>query len=190
MTAIAALIDKDGRVWMGGDSVGVEMGGGSLEQRLDPKVFVKTQGRKKFLIGFTTSFRMGQLLHYSFEIPPKPRGMDLLEYMSTRFVNAARECLKQGGFSRIDGNSEQGGSFIVGTEGRLFVIESDFQVGEPMASFAAVGGGSDLCKGSLHTTEEYGAQLDLNPSHRITMALKAAERFNCGVGGPFKIMCV
>ena len=53
MTAIAGLV-HDGKVYIGGDSAGVA--GMDLHLRSDPKVF--TVG--EFVIGYTTSFRMGR----------------------------------------------------------------------------------------------------------------------------------
>ena len=57
MTCIVGLIDGR-RVWMGGDSAGVS--GLDITVRADAKVFRNGD----FLIGFTSSFRMGQLLAF------------------------------------------------------------------------------------------------------------------------------
>lgn len=65
MTAIAGLV-HDGRVLIGADSGGVA--GWTLNVRKDSKVF--TNGA--YVMGFTTSFRMGQLLRWAFK-PPAPR---------------------------------------------------------------------------------------------------------------------
>jgi hypothetical protein len=75
MTAIVGLVHKES-VTIGGDSAGVS--GLSLSVRADAKVFRK--GR--YLFGFTTSYRMGQLIRYSLQ-PPKPKG-DLDAFMATR----------------------------------------------------------------------------------------------------------
>jgi len=57
MTCIVGLIDKESKkIYMGGDSAGVA--NYSLSVRKDPKVFK----RYGFIFGFTSSFRMGQLL--------------------------------------------------------------------------------------------------------------------------------
>lgn len=63
MTCIVGLVDQ-GNVWIGGDSAGV--GGYDLMLRADQKVFRNGD----FLMGFTSSFRMGQLLRYKLS-PPK-----------------------------------------------------------------------------------------------------------------------
>lgn len=91
MTAIAAIVENN-IVYIGGDSAGV--GDLLLEIRKDPKVFINGQ----FIIGFTSSFRMGQLLQYSFVPPEHPRRMGIDKFMNTIFVNAIRKCFADGGY--------------------------------------------------------------------------------------------
>ena len=62
MTCIVGVVDN-GKVYMGGDSAGV--GGLCIETRKQPKVFRNGD----FLIGYTDSFRMGQLLQYKMSPP-------------------------------------------------------------------------------------------------------------------------
>ena len=173
MTAIAALIDK-GQVWIGGDSAGVS--GMSLTIRKDEKVF----HNGKFLIGGTTSFRMLSLLRYSFKPPVKKNNISDLVYMNTVFIDDLRECFKAGGFS--DGT--KGGTFFVGFNKALYMIDSDLQVGLPRDPFSACGCGEDLCVGSLYSTK------GRPPKERIKLALQAAERFSAGVRGPFIIKSI
>lgn len=175
MTAIVGLA-QNGRVYIGGDSAGVS--GLSLSVRADTKVF--RTGR--YLFGFTTSFRMGQLIRYSFD-PPKPKG-DLEGFMATRFIDALRECLKAGGWARKENDREEGGTFLVGVRGHLFTIYDDYQVGRAADGFAAVGCGDDIALGALYATAGTG----LKPRKRLKVALRAAERFSGGVRGPFVYM--
>ena len=172
MTAVAALIDK-GVIHMGADSAGV--GGLHLVVRKDEKVFVNGP----FIMSCTSSFRMIQLLRYSFKPPKRPKCITDAEFMSTVFVDAIRGCFKTGGFARSESGQEAGGTFIVGYKGKLYSIDSDFQVGIPADSFCAAGCGVDLCLGSLYSTKGQP------PKERLITALKAAERFSAGVRGPF-----
>ena len=175
MTCIAAVV-ADGRVWMGGDSAGV--GGYDLVVRADRKVF----RNGPYVMGFTTSFRMGQLLQFGFEPPAPPESpRDLLRFMATAFVDAVRERLKAGGWASKSNEQESGGVFLVGVRGRLFEIGSDYQVGESLHGYAAVGCGDQIAHGALFTTE---GRL---PVDRVLMALTAAERFSAGVRRPFAI---
>jgi len=177
MTAIAAIVDDEGTVYMGGDSAGVS--DLHVSVRKDPKVFKNGL----FIMGFTSSFRMGQLLHYAFTPPEHPKNIGVDRYMNTIFIDAIRDCLIEGGYAEIKSNREHGGTFIVGYKGRIFEIADDFQVGFPATSYTAIGCGYELCLGSLHSTEKIKA----DAKTRIKMALKAAEAFSGGVRGPFVI---
>jgi hypothetical protein len=173
MTAVVGLVHA-GAIHIGGDSAGVGSGWG-LTVRADPKVF----RNGPYLFGFTSSFRMGQLLRYAFDVPA-PDG-DVERFMSTTFIDAVRSCLKEGGWAKKESEREEGGNFLVGVAGRLFEVCSDFQVCEPIVGYAAVGCGYQLALGALYAT----ARTRMAPARRIEIALRAAERFSAGVRGPF-----
>lgn len=140
MTAIVGLV-HDGAVHIGGDSAGV--GGWSLTVRADSKVFANGP----YIMGFTSSFRMGQLLRYALT-PPAPT-VGLEKFMATTFIDTVRECLKAGGFATKESEREMGGTFLVGCRGRLFVVYDDYQVAEAADGYAAVGCGFDIALGDL-----------------------------------------
>jgi hypothetical protein len=83
----------------------------------------------------------------------------------TDFVDAVRKCMKDGGIGRTDSSVETGGTFLVGYAGRLFKIESDYQVGEPILPYDACGCGEDFAKGAMFNSEH------LSPELRIKNAL-------------------
>lgn len=180
MTCIIGLVDKD-RIYMGGDSAGSN--GYGIRTTADPKVFIN----RNFIFGFTSSFRMGQLLHYNFTPPERVLGRPLYQYMITDFINSVREVFKDSGFITTDHGQELGGTFLVGTEGRLFRIEDSLQVLEMSIGYDACGCGEDYALGSLYSTnniEEY----KMEPQHRIITALNAAQEFSAGVRAPFNIL--
>jgi ATP-dependent protease HslVU (ClpYQ) peptidase subunit len=172
VTAIVGLV-RSGSVYIGGDSAGVS--GMSLTVRADAKVFRK----KRYLFGFTTSFRMGQLIRYSLTLP-KPTG-NLDAFMSTTFIDALRDCLKTGGWAAKENEREEGGTFLVGVRGKLFAVHDDYQVAKAADGFAAVGCGDQIALGALFATAHTG----LSPRRRVLSALAAAERYSAGVCGPF-----
>ncbi|MBW2458597.1 MAG: hypothetical protein JRI68_29125 [Deltaproteobacteria bacterium] len=174
MTCIVGL-EHEGSVWVGGDSAGVS--GTQLSDRLDPKVFHV----RDYLIGFTASFRLGSLLRYRFK-PPKPPERGLERMMATEFVDAVRGCLKEGGLGRVEHSVESGGTFLVGVNGRLFLIDRDYQLGRYRSGYHALGAGARVALGALHVTGE------LEPKHRIHLALQAAECFTTSVRRPFRIL--
>jgi len=176
MTCIVGIA-QSGNVYIGGDSAAVGEGH-SLVVRADRKVF----RNGNFVMGFTSSFRMGQLLAFGFS-PPAPRnGMDTMEYMVTDFIDAARVRMKVGGYARTKDSADEGGTFLVGYKGRLFHIACDFQVGESTHGFDACGAGDQLALGSLRSTREW-----TNPRERIMEALSTAQAFSAVVRGPFFI---
>jgi hypothetical protein len=174
MTCIAALADGV-NVWMGADSASVS--GLALTLRRDPKIYRVGE----MLIGFTSSFRMGQLLGYKFRPPVQDTEIGIEQYMTTRFVDALRETLKEGGYARNEGGAESAGTFLVGYRGRVFRVDSDYQVGENTVPYDAVGCGAELALGALYATP------NLDSRHRIEIALEAAEAFSAGVRRPWVI---
>ena len=175
MTCIAG-VRHGGRVYLGGDCAGIT--GWDLTLRADPKIFVSGA----YIMGFTYSFRMGQLLQYRLKLPEPPQSAKALYgFMVNDFIEAVRECLKAGGVATREKEAEQGGTFMVGVRGRLFSVESDYQVAEPAAPFHAVGSGAAYALGSLATSAG-------KPAARVLKALTVAEQFNAGVRGPFRVL--
>jgi ATP-dependent protease HslVU (ClpYQ) peptidase subunit len=176
MTAIVGLV-HDGKVLIGADSGGVA--GWTVTVRKDSKLFANGA----YVMGFTSSFRMGQLLRWAFK-PPAPGKGSLERFMCTTWVDAARRALRDGGWATKEADREIGGVLLVGVRGRLFRIDEDWQVGEHVDGYAAVGSGEQLSLGALAATENLG----LDPEKRVLASLEAAERHNLGVRGPFHLM--
>ena len=175
MTCIVGL-RQGGKVYVGGDSAGIS--GWDVTVRVDPKIFISGD----YAIGFTTSFRLGQLLQFRLKLPEPPRSRKrLYPFMVNEFVEATRECLKTGGVATNENEAEHGGTFLVGVRGRIFIVESDYQVIEPAAPFAAVGSGAPYALGSLATSKG-------SPVARVRQALSVAERFCAGVRPPFRVL--
>ena len=189
MTCIVGVVDDD-KVIMGGDSAGVA--GLHVVTRTDPKVFKN----KEYLIGFTSSFRMGQILMFA-DLPKcevkKPDAV--YKFMVTKFVPAIRKIFKKEGYLKKTNEVESGGTFLVAVKGQLFSICGDFQVGAERYSYAAVGCGDEIAYGSLHGTAAADHENDLKDEcpllggrHRVTLALEAASQFSGGVCPPFTIL--
>lgn len=173
MTCIVGLVHR-GAVYMGADSAGVGPGW-DHRVRIDRKIYRNGE----FLIGFTTSWRMGQLLGYAFRPPALPEGKDFFAYLVTDFIDAARICLKAGGYAERVNEGERSGDFLVATRGRIFRVGGDYQVGENAMGFDACGCGDQAALGNLLATKH------LKPEPRLKLALEAAEMLSAGVRGPF-----
>lgn len=178
MTCIAGITDGK-TVTIGGDTAGSTRSG-FITRRSDGKVWEKDG----WVFGFTTSYRMGQLLRYKFVPPLRAPSVDVMTHMATTFIDALRHCFKDGGFSHIENSVESGGHFLVGHEGRLFKVESDFQVGESLHKYDSCGSGEEFALGALHASEG----MKLTAEARIERALLAAQEFNSFVREPFEIV--
>lgn len=181
MTCIVA-IKTPKSIFMGADSAGV--GGSGLSIIKDSKVFIKN----KFIIGYTSSFRMGQLLRYKIKFPTQNKTQDIFTYMATNFVDALRKCYEDSGFLTKKDSSESGGSFLIGYKGRLFQIQEDFAILETICNYQACGCGKDIALGSLYSTDHEHLEDCLLPSYRLELALQAAEQFSTSVRSPFNVL--
>ncbi len=172
MTCIVGIA-HEGKVILGADSAGV----GGLDKRIrrDRKVFKNGD----LIFGFTSSFRMGQLLQYELSPPPLVEGQEPYAYAVKALAPAIRATLRNGGWASTVNGREEGGVFLVGFRGRLFRIDSDFQVGEGAEAFEAVGCGENYAMGAMHAL--HGA----DPMTRLQAGLDAAAAFSAGVSGPF-----
>jgi hypothetical protein len=95
MTCIVAWIEEDKRkgtrdVWMGGDTQGTDDSWGS-RIRNDIKVFRKSS----MLMGYTSSFRMGQILRFGLSVPEQSKRKSDYEYMCTDFIDAVADVLEK-----------------------------------------------------------------------------------------------
>jgi ATP-dependent protease HslVU (ClpYQ) peptidase subunit len=181
VTCIIGVVEKKA-VHIIGDSAGIS--GYSLTIRADEKVFVNGG----FVFGFTSSFRMGQVLRYGFSPPLRRQGMDIYEYMVTDSVEAVRSRFKFAGYLEATNGRESGGSFLVGHEGHLFRVDSDFQIGESTDGYDAIGCGAEIGLGAMYAMKAVkGFQ---NVKIALTKAIQAAENHSSGVRGPFTIVSV
>ena len=172
MTCIVG-IEFDGKVFMGGDSAGVA--GWAMAIQAGPKVFHKGD----FLIGFTSSFRMGQLLQYHLAVREQGKKETNRAYMILAFAEAVRELMKGHGYAKIENNKEEGGLFLVGYRGELYKVQYDWAVLRRVDGFNAVGCGEDYALGALRVLDR------TKPKEALEAALDAAAHFSAGVSGPF-----
>jgi len=171
------MIDKKHRkMYVGGDSCAGNPSQYTAYEIANPKVFAK----KEYLIGYTTSFRMGQILERFLEPPPIKDGDNLYHLMIDKFVPQIIKIFKRHRWSKNEDGNEVGGQFIVGVRGRLFFIESDFSVIEYNSAFISCGCGVDYAEGSLFN--------DTRSKDAILRAFKAAAHFSVYVQPPFKIL--
>lgn len=164
-------------VLIGGDSLGSNSNLDAMPRR-DPKVFVSNG----IAIGCTSSFRMCQILIAHLDVKCTPVD-EPFEWMLKTFIPRVRALFQDHGYLEKEKERESGGFFLVGVRGRLFCVESDFQVGEPDLPYWALGCGAQYALGSLHSS---GRSRRWAALHR---ALVTAETFSAGVRAPFHFVC-
>lgn len=178
MTCIVGIVQK-GIVYMGGDSLASEPESMDKLPMKNRKVF----HNGPFLIGACGSLRMAQILQHGLKPPPKPKLMEDMKFMATRFIDEVRAAFLNNGYGKIrEGGDNEGGNFLVGFGGKLYEVHNDFQVGEWSWGYASIGSGRSYAYGSLFMSENEAPEL------RITSALEAAAHFNAGVAPPFYVL--
>lgn len=174
MTCVIGLVAAK-RIYIGVDSASVQ--GWTRRVTSLQKVFRKGP----FLIGYTTSFRMGQLLEHCLEVPAQSADEPDQAYLVRSFAEHVRLLLKERGFSKVESNAETGGQFLVGYRGHLYSVQNDFQVGEMSDGLDAIGSGGEIALGAMAALER------LPPGRRIQRALEITARLNMGVCPPFHV---
>ena len=186
MTCIVGYIDSNTNItYLGGDSMGSN--GYSHDTYENAKIF-HCKIFPKVIIGGTTSFRHLDLLQYSKDLFPELdtyKNVEINhEYMVNEFIPRIYTLFSTKIYSENTKNC--GAEFIVGVPGKLFKIQADFSVLEPINNFLSVGSGSISALGSLYTTSKY--YTNTNPIDHIKFALESAENNVEGVFHPFRII--
>lgn len=172
MTCILAKI-HDGKVHMIGD----KMGSNGFNHQVYGKIS-KVFKNGDFVIGYTTSFRMGQLLQYYWTPPTKSADDTDDVYIFNRVATSIMKCFKDNDFGHKDGLKWEGGNFILGWNGRLFEVQGEMSLLE-YEEFTSVGCGEYHAVAAMETLKQT-KQFEKNPEKFLATALSVAA--NCVVG--------
>ncbi len=181
MTLIVGVV-KNNEVWIGGDSY-MEINQIS-QTTARPKVFRKfePQSGRPVLIGQCGDAMLGQIAEFQFDVLERPEGGDIFRHVCDGIaqpllnaINARAESLK------LKGKDWPRGRFLIGYEGRLFIIDRQFYVSETTGEFNSIGAGEDAALGCLFATKR------LAPTARAQKALEAAAKYSSLVAPPFHI---
>src|SRR3972149_7740532 len=169
-----------------GDSIGVDNWSSSTILST-PKVF-EVNGIK---VGFTTSYRMAQILQY--HVLPKINinfsGLSLFEAHEKVVVDVIepiRNTLKDLGFSKVELNEESGGEFLLGVGDYIFEVSDSYQVDHHSRGFSAVGIGYLYALATIETLKLVAEKKDVrfNILEAAEMAIQVASNLNTGVCMP------
>lgn len=179
MTCIAGLIDEKGLGHIASDSLGSN--GYNKDIYKNRKIFRKGD----LLIGYTSSFRMGQLLEHTLKLPARKVDQSTENYMYVDFINSIRDLMKGNGYMRIDNNTEKIGVFLIVVDGSIFKMQDDLSLLESEDGFDACGSGEDYATAVLHLLKKQG---NLDPKAMLTEAINTASKYIATVGGEVKYL--
>lgn len=184
MTCIVGLAEG-GSVWIGGDAATVC--GDQITRIKTPKVFRKPidSNGNAIILGSAGSGRINQLALYALRLPDTDLSLyEPMEYLVNRFVPTLRACLSENGHigecesaDAAPGNS----AMLIGFQGRLFLMCSNFYIYESEFGFDTVGSGCEVAAGAMHATQGQ------EPERRVRAALGAAADLIKSVCAPFYI---
>lgn len=179
MTVVVGIKTTRG-VLLGADSQG--SAGGYIGIRSDTKTFNLTP---HIAIGYTSSFRMGQVLRFHMDASKlKTKNVpDLYEWAVVTFVPLVRTTLKEHGYMKVLNGEETGGNFLLAVHDRLFQVEDDLQVGETADEYDTCGSGFDIARGAIHALLDHAPKMQTK--NLVRAALDAACTFNAYCGGPY-----
>lgn len=184
MTCIVGYVDENKTVWMGGDSCGSDSW--TKDNYDNQKVFMNSD----FIIGYTTSFRMGQLLEYKWN-PLKKNSCQIFKEMSdykfivSEVVPSIISLFKDNGFIKEVSSEQTGGTFLLGFNGNLYCIQDDFAVLKRSRNYDSCGSGYCVALGSMYQNVKNN---ETNAEKILNDALSAASELVNGVFPPFIII--
>ena len=176
MTCIVAMVFNN-EVFMAGDLMGSN--GFTKKVYPDSKVFKNGD----FVIGYTDSFRMGQILQYNWVQPPRIEGLTDRQFLQVDVIESMREAFNVYGYGSKEGREDIGGNFIIGYKGAIYEMQPNFSILKH-EDFAAVGSGQYHAEASLALLSEEVA----TPEECVLALGKSIEnaaRFTTGVSGEY-----
>lgn len=179
MTCIIGLKHKK-KVYIGGDSCAV----GGYETRVfsNKKVFYIGNNNNRMLIGYSGSFRMGQIIQY--HVQPSEITLPIEKYLVRKFIPVLRKTLEKHKWLKQESGSDNindDGQFLVGLKGQVFCIYEDFQVHSVSDNILTLGSGSSYALGAML------ALADVPPKKRILTALEISGQLTTSVCAPYYV---
>lgn len=178
MTAIIAIKDKDGSMYMGCDGL---VSCDFKRPSALSKTCVKKIGNEKMLIGCTGSIKDLQLIQHVFIPAPRSKKMNPDKYMLSVFTVDLLEFLMENNRAWSTKNDQYESYLMVCYAGKIYFIDSAMAVVRSSAAFDACGSGAQVALGVLEATKAMDAR------KRIELGLRSAEKYIESVGRPFTI---
>lgn len=177
MTCIIGYIDENGVGHMAGDTAGTSVEGHYRADNVHAKVFRNGE----MLMGYTSSFRMGQILEHDFTAPERPDGLTDYQYMVKLVVPAIRKAFVDAHY--MNKEDKGGGTFLIIYRGKLFALQDDFSVFERPRNFDSCGSGFIASNTAFETMLEFGLVSHLGVKEALVKAIEITARTNITVSG-------
>lgn len=171
---VGAISEDDNTIVIASDA----FGGNHYSKGIydSPKSFViPIKTGPPMLVGFTTSWRFGQLVQYGL---PKHDFANWNEYgtgegfLVNEVIPVIRTLLSEGGFMVEENGRESGGQLLIAHDFDLYYIEHDFSVIRCADKVAAIGSGATVALGALSALHMRGDDLVDIAAESILMAAK------------------
>jgi len=186
MTLIIGIdlqLGKDKYLYLAGDKCGSN--GFVKDNYVKPKIFK----RDDYAFGYTSSFRMGQLLEHSKISKDLPSWKEE-ENVYTSFVDWAKTAMKDGGYLQEKNGEITGGNFIFFNGKSLYEVQSDFSILVPNDGLLAVGQGEYHAKGIMRSymslVKENKVKFNINDL--IELIYKTVSSLTTGVSCEYDVL--
>lgn len=179
MTAILGCSDGE-VVWIGGDSAASNLDW-ALINICERKVFHVDE----MLIGVSGRNIVGQIIQWGLATllePRDPKQLRGIEYMNMSFIPALKKLLKQN--DETMKNDHTGTGLTIGYRGRLYIMDSYFNVNAPRVQVSRDGAGGDLAFGAFLAYRQTGKSIP----DAMMLGLAVAGAHNMTVDPPYYVL--
>lgn len=183
MTVVVGVRGKKG-VLLAGDSQSSTSW--SKRERKDAKTCALSE---LVAVAYCGSYRLGQILTYHLEhLEDPPLGRDEHRWAVKEFIPKLRDVTHEHGLLRVQYNVDylDNAAFLLAVRGRLFVVDVDFQVGEDVLPYGALGSGEDVAIGAMASRvglDVTGPIADGRLDRIAAVGIEAATELTPYVGG-------
>lgn len=183
--------------FIAGDKLGSN--GFTKSIQTEPKVFEKefirinddaglTRTKEVMAIGYTTSFRMGQLLTYNLNLPQQDSHETFPQYLVLKVIPIIRQMFKDEWGSRDTSQDVGGGQFIILHNHTIYEVQEDFAVLQPKTQITAVGSGTYHAIASMSAYLEVQQETNVALHNRVESIFKIVSENVTSVSPEFDIL--
>ena len=165
------------------------------ESKVFEKEFIKinddaglTRTKEIMAIGYTTSFRMGQLLTYSLNLPLQDANETFPQYLVLKVIPIIRTMFKDEWGYRDASQDVGGGQFIILHNHIIYEVQEDFAVLQPKTQITAVGSGTYHAIAAMEAYIEVQDETKVELHNRVKSIFKIVSDNVTSVSSEFDIL--